>query len=402
MINTTAFMADSVQDFMCTMGACEDNCCRNTTWTIHVDSDTYEKYKNYGGELGEHILSCIDATHDNKGYKFKEFDHGHCPLLTDEGLCYIHRNLGEEYLCTTCASYPRIWESFNGKAEYWLSLSCPDAIRHVLYRKKKITFLPDVSVSIFSKIPPAEPFSAEKYDMRDFLISITQHRKFSIKEKLLLMGLFMRTASKLPKNDSFAKSLRDLKTAYRGYMGSSGFLDTLISDMGEMHPENRKDYLKIVTKTAAAAATPPKKIPEGITNADYYRLMVAFHEDVMSGGADEYIVDVFDRLIVPYVNANTYVFENYLAYSIVSTRFVKEADDFASAYAGFAGEFISMLAFTAGMFHKNEKLTHDEMIIGMYLFHRKVSHALALRKRLAEIFSNDILTMLLGSLGGIR
>jgi hypothetical protein len=168
-----------------------------------------------------------------------------------------------------------------------------------------------------------------------------------------------------------------------------------------MNPDNRKRFFEILTATAAASATPPKKIPEGIKNADYYKRMANFYKDVEDNKA-EYLVDAFDRLIVPYVNQNSYVFENYLVYSLVSTKFLAEAENFSDAYAGFAGEFISMLVFTAGLFHGNEAISHDEMIAGIYLFHRKVSHYTELRKSLADAFSNDLLNLMIGAFGGIK
>ena len=36
---------DTTRDFGCIMGACEDNCCRNTTWIITVDPVAYKKYQ---------------------------------------------------------------------------------------------------------------------------------------------------------------------------------------------------------------------------------------------------------------------------------------------------------------------------------------------------------------------
>jgi len=382
------------------MGACEDNCCRNTTWSITVDPETYKKYANLGGELGEHILSCIEETGEG-AYKFKEFDHGHCPLLTDEGLCLIHRDLGEGYLCHTCTTYPRIWSPFNGYAEHWLSLSCPDVIRHVLYKKKKITFI-EFPMSPCSFPDPNVSFPAEKFQIRQFLVEIAQYRKFSLKEKLIFSGLFMRSLSKITVDDNYSKSIADAISAYRSSMRTAGLLEKLLSDLGAIHIDNRSQILITLADVAANCALPPKKIPEGIKNTEYYKLMTEFHNDAVEKRLDNYLADAFDRLIVPYVNANRYVFENYLAYSLVSTKFLADTDDFAKAYAGFAGEFLAMFAYTAGLFHANETLNDDEMIIGMYLYHRKISHSVAVRKALADAFSDNLLPLLFCALGGIN
>jgi len=130
--------------------------------------------------------------------------------------------------------------------------------------------------------------------------------------------------------------------------------------------------------------------------------MAAFHHDVIDKKAEEYLADAFDRIIAPYVNANKYVFENYLAYVVVSSKFLNEAEDFSAAYTGFAGEFLTMLVFAAGLFHANESISHDEMIIAIYLFHRKISHNASLRKQLSEVFTDNLLSVLLCALGDIN
>ncbi|MCL2215669.1 MAG: hypothetical protein FWB91_01485 [Defluviitaleaceae bacterium] len=49
-----------------------------------------------------------------------------------------------------------------------------------------------------------------------------------------------------------------------------------------------------------------------------------------------------------------------------------------------------------------EKQRVREMLIKMYLFHRTVSHNKDLRKKVSAVFSNNLLNMLLGALGGIK
>lgn len=354
--------ADSVDGFKCAMGNCEDNCCHNTTWSIYVDESTLEKYKAMNDELGEFILNCIEKG-DNGLYKFKKFDHGRCPILTDKGLCLIHRDLGEEFLCRTCKAYPRIWEEFNGKLEFWLALSCPNAIRWVLYRKKRINY---TNFPIWTEAPmTATPADSEKSLVRDMLVKILHHRKFTLKEKIIYMGLFMRSLDKNPVNEA-------IKT-YDENMRTSGFMQKLMAGTGTVHPDNRNFIIGRLAQLAAV-----------------------FISDTKISG------EAFDRLVVPYVNANGYIFENYLVYTLMSSEFLKLETDYSKAYAGFAGEFLMMLVFSAGIFHKNEKLNHDEMVVAMYRFHRNVSHVENLRKIFADSFTDNLLPFLFGALGEIK
>jgi len=383
------------------MGACEDNCCRNTTWKITVDRGTYEKYKTLDTKLGEHIINCIE---EQKGQlMFKEFDHGHCPLLAENGLCTIHRDLGPEFLCKTCTTYPRTWSGFNGQLEYWLSLSCPDVIRWVLYRKKSIKYMKFPIKLGNTPIPTATPMEVDRGKVREMLIKIAQHRKFTLKERLIYMGLFMRSISNTPKSIyAHDKHIDNIITAYNNNMHKPDRFAQMQTDLSAMHPDNRVDIFSVLAQAAAASARPPKIIPKGIKNAEYYERIGKFNNDIKLGTAEIYLIGAFDKIITPYVNDNPHIFENYLMYSLVSSKFLNDAKNMAQAFAGFVGEFATMLVYTAGLFEKNETLTHDEMIIGMYLFHRTISHNQSLRKRLSTAFHNNLLNMLLGALGDIK
>ena len=403
----TCFMADSTLDFECAMGNCEDSCCRNTGWNIRIDAETYAKYKEIGGETGQHILDAIEvekSPETGTNYKLKIFEHGHCPLLTPEGMCLIHRDLGPEYLCHTCMSYPQVYTSFNDAADHWLSLSCPEAVRHTLFRNKRITFA-EIPVNFRLQISAAKPFESERDKLRRFLIEVAQQGNISVKEKLTYMGMFLRSASRFPLDRNFGITIDGAINMYRDNILKKGSLDSLMKDMGAMHPDNRKEFFKVLTTVASACAIPPRKLPEGIENTQYYDQMAEFYNDVKSEAANDYLVDTFDRLIVPYVNANSHIFENYLSYSVLSTQFINDvakSEDFSAAFAGFAGEFLAMLAFTAGLFRNNETLTDDDLVIAIYLYHRKISHNKKLREHLSQAFTDDIFNFMLGALGGIK
>ena len=394
-VTCKGYKPDSVDGFQCTMGACEDNCCRNTGWRITVDAVTYEKYKNLDTKLGEHIINCIEEKDGT--YYFKEFDHGHCPLLASSGLCTIHRDLGAEYLCTTCTSYPRVWNSYAGQMEYWLSLSCPDVIRWVLYRKKRINYM---SFPVNTETPPLPqtPFETEKQKVRDMLIKICHHRRFSLMDKMLYMGLFMRSLSK-------GNSIDEAITVYQTNMKNPKILDSLKENLGNVDPGYRREMFDILLPVVTASVNRPKKIPLGIKNVDYYNRIVEFHARMLAiPRYSDKILDAFDRIVVPYINSNSYMFENYMVYSLVSSRFMKDMEnqeEFGKAYSGFAGEFISMLTFTSAIFIDNESLSHDEMIIGMYLFHRSISHNQSLREKVSGVFNDNLLNLLFGALSGV-
>lgn len=399
-MKTQVSTPDTVASFTCTMNDCEDNCCRNGSWKIIIDPPTYEKYLNMENEFKETLLSRIEKT--PKGIlQFKEYDHGQCPLLTDDGFCSIHRNLGPSYLCITCATYPRNWAFYNGKADYWVSLSCPVVVRDALYQNKKIRLM-NIVAEQTTKIPLNKPREADEYRMREMLYSIIDHNKFSLMDKIIYKSLFMRAVEKLPKDDSFAFNINTTINAYKANLYVDGLLDELKEGLSQIDMDGRKISLQIIARLAATAISKTKSIPQDMINAPYYKLMEQFGADCASGDVDSYLVDAFDRLVIPYVNANPLVFDNYFIYILHSTQFAKGAESYSNCYSGYIGEFVAMLVFAAGLFHEKEQLTDEEMIVAIYMYHRKVSHSPQYRGLLAKHFEDNNLGFLFGMCEGIK
>ena len=390
-------LPDTVRDFGCIMGACEDNCCRNTTWTISIDEGSYKKYQALGGEVGQRILDCIDAT--GPVYVMKQFEDGKCPLMLDNGLCYVHKELGAEYLSQTCTTYPRGNCLFGNQIEFYLSLSCPEVVRHVLYRKKGISFVEERKV--LAAPPPKGSFDTEKAMARDVLAKLISFRKLSLKEKLLYMGMFMRSLGRLNIYGDYERSFRKTVQNYqKNIKDARKSLGDVVAKLNVDEADARGAYLSMLGALSAHLATPVASHPVGIVNEEYYKIMGSFKDDMFEGRIS-YLCETFDRLIVPYVNANPFVFENYLMYSLMSTRFLSDTNNFAEAYAAFAGEFVTMLVF-ACMFRESETFGDEEMVAAIYLFHRRVSHSPVLRKKLGELFKDTALVFLVSALGGIK
>ncbi|MCL1843340.1 MAG: flagellin lysine-N-methylase [Defluviitaleaceae bacterium] len=392
MNQSTVITIDSVQDFKCSMGACEDNCCRNTTWNITVDKATYEKYKNMDDDAGRHILDNIETV-DNE-YRFKQFEHGHCPLLTEEGLCHIHKNLGEKYLCTACSTYPKMWDNFNGKLEHWLSLSCPTVVRNIIFGKKKVNFV-GLTADIKKNALPPMASEPEHNTVRTLLFEIIDCRDISLKDKLLYMGLYMRTLDK-------SGDVNKVTQTYRNNIRTKGLLETIKADLGNMEINTRQDFFQNLASIAAKLIKPSEVKPKGIKNAEYYEMVESFYKDVNDETSKSYLSVAFDRNIVPYVNKNPNVFINYLMYTVFSSGFLRDSENYAQAYSGFVGEFLTMLTFAAGLFNNEKTVGKKEIATAIYLYHRKVSHSSKLRKMLAEIFTDDVFVLLVGALGEIK
>jgi lysine-N-methylase len=123
--------------FRCIGSACEDTCCHG--WGVPIDKATYEKYVSLPpGPLTTLIHQSItlqpeEARANPLTFAQIEMSPTHqCPMLSDERLCRIQTQFGEELLSRICAVYPRVTKEIAGVREVALTLSCPEAARIVL------------------------------------------------------------------------------------------------------------------------------------------------------------------------------------------------------------------------------------------------------------------------------
>src|ERR1700722_17013596 len=116
--------------FRCIGPACEDSCC--VGWAVPVDKAAYEKYQTVPAGplrvlLDENIVpieeSATESPTPGHFARIKMPPSLDCPMLTEERLCRIHAELGEEFLCRTCDLFPRIAYTIDSVEERSLALA---------------------------------------------------------------------------------------------------------------------------------------------------------------------------------------------------------------------------------------------------------------------------------------
>ena len=140
---------DFYKEFVCIANRCPDSCCKD--WDVVVDSESEAFYNTVKGKLGEK-LRAVTVT-DEDGDRIFTLQNERCPFWNCDELCDIYIELGEEHLCRTCKSFPRITADYTAFAEHHLSLACPEAARLILSA--------DNTYAEFDKIP--DPLICEDY-----------------------------------------------------------------------------------------------------------------------------------------------------------------------------------------------------------------------------------------------
>ncbi|MDU1855002.1 MAG: flagellin lysine-N-methylase, partial [Clostridium baratii] len=117
-----------------------------------------------------------------------------CPFLDKQGLCYVVKNHGEEYLSSTCHMFPRIENVFDNRKEFSLSCSCPEVVEIISNMGGKINIYPEDSTNF-------ENDSLE-LKIREVLIDIIQKENLSLQYKLII-GFEMLLS--ILENESFSR-----------------------------------------------------------------------------------------------------------------------------------------------------------------------------------------------------
>lgn len=123
--------------FTCLAGACKHTCCKG--WEIAIDEESYQRYLSMEGPMGEKLRACM--AEGEEGAYFLLDAQERCPLLTEDGLCTLIQNCGEESLCAICRDHPRFRAFFSDCTEIGLGLCCEAAARRIVSFEGKFSFI---------------------------------------------------------------------------------------------------------------------------------------------------------------------------------------------------------------------------------------------------------------------
>lgn len=175
---------DDYDSFKCIAGECPKSCCIG--WQIVIDEDSLKKYKKYKGDFKDRLKEGIDW----KEGVYKQCG-GRCAMLNDRNLCDEQLTLGEEGLCYTCGMYPRHIEEYDGRNEYSLSLSCPEAARMTVERKTPVNFTDYENDDECEEIEDYDYLLDTKLeDSREVLYKIARDRNLPLFARMELLRRF--------------------------------------------------------------------------------------------------------------------------------------------------------------------------------------------------------------------
>ncbi|AQM61331.1 flagellin lysine-N-methylase [Clostridium baratii] len=187
------FKVSNYDKFKCIADKCKFTCC--VGWDINIDTNTYNKWTKVNND-SEYLLSNVKLkTCENKDmYFINKENHEACPFIDKQGLCYVVKRHGEEYLSSTCHMFPRIENVFDNRKELSLSCSCPEVVEIISNMDGKINIYSEDSTNFKNDLLELK--------IREVLIDIIQQENLGLQYKLII-GFEMLLS--ILENESFSR-----------------------------------------------------------------------------------------------------------------------------------------------------------------------------------------------------
>jgi lysine-N-methylase len=303
-------------------------------WNVFIDETTYLKYQRIPpGSLRELVqLQLIpepvkpDGKSTTHFAKIQMDRDNACPLLSADKLCQIQKELGEEALSVTCATYPRIKHAIDKVEEKALSLSCPEAARLVLLTpallhshakgQHVLTWNQPTWNQAGDELTSArEPLNRYFWPIREFVLGLLTNRQYELWQRLFLLGVFMKRLDAQARgelNCGFVALRRDFQAAV-----DSG---TLRCSMDTISP-NLTLQLDMVLRLAGL------RLPRTHVGPRFLEVIEAFTNGI-GNGPDETIdtlssryAEVHQRYYQPFFLEFPHILENLLINAVFRTLF---------------------------------------------------------------------------------
>lgn len=373
-----------MKQFQCIGPKCEDNCCYG--WKVSIDENTYKKYRKVSELTLKPLLDKnVTRNRSNPSYedyaKIKMYENGCCPFLEKDKLCHIHRKLGAEYLSKVCMIYPRVTNIVNGVYEKSVSLSCPETARLVLLNSNIMEFdeieeSEEIQHNLIHKIDTDNIQNANNvkryfWPLRIFCISVLQNRKYSLTDRLIILGLFMKKVQDYLENNRVHK-IPELIEEYNAIIEDKSLKKSL-NDI----PANLAIQMELMKEF-----NDQRFVIAFSHNSQSYIDCVAEFLNGIEYIADAKVEDIGERYKEAYLNyyepfmrEHEYILENLLVNHAFRELFpIVSKDGVFDDYMKLVIHYSIIKMLLIGMAAYNKKLDEALIVRLVYSFSRAVEH----------------------------
>lgn len=380
------------REFMCTGPKCPETCCQN--WNIDIDKVTYQMYTSDPKLIPlvkESLVVNQDReTRDQSPARLKlDPNTGKCTLLNPQnGLCNLHKKLGEDALCRTCAVYPRVVSHLGEEHLLTLSDSCPEAAKALIDSAEalELTFssihLPD-RFPLLQKTEFPDDYS-DRYTLLQGLLTLLRHREIDFEMRLFIASLLIQRADKHLSGEDTSMSMPDLIQMFFNLTTQGYFEEQSKKLQAQQESSLGLVILKVLLKE--------RKQPGAFT-ADLAKSMMGLgipsgqsiaqsHLEVLQAAEFEYLQPLMHS--IPHAMENLFV--NWLLADIFPITKTQTSEGWSLLMVRYL--LLKTLLSGYGAYHK--KLDKKDLIYMAYRFGRNISHSKILKRIQLELAGNNL------------
>lgn len=180
----TIIYADYYKDFKCKCGECRKNCCNG--WKVSLSDTEFTRLGSVHCEarLRARLTSALameDYPEPQLYAYLKKGCNGSCMLLDEDGLCAVHRGLGEDMLPSVCRLFPRSVKT-GSMAELVCSAGCEKTVELLMRSTDPLNFV-SITRDYSGTIPQTYHDAIQRDIMRCSAMSVMRCRSLSIYER---------------------------------------------------------------------------------------------------------------------------------------------------------------------------------------------------------------------------
>jgi lysine-N-methylase len=341
-------------------------------WTVPIDKPTYEKYQSVSPGplrilLDENILLTPDSPNPQHFAKIVMPPSHVCPMLTEERLCRIQAELGEEFLSRTCATYPRIVHSIDGMEEKALSLSCPEAARLILLDPHLMSKSSGDGYEMTwdetkHEVRALLPFF---WPIRELVLTLVRNRKYPLWQRLFLIGTLCRRLDAVARGETD----RGVAPVLEGF--SAAVAQGSLRKAMETVPADLALQLDMVLQLAGLCGERVQVGPRFIECIEAFRTGIGYAPGATLQTLIAGYAAAHERYFAPFFATRQHILENYLINTIFRRQFPYGSKDgklilepeMAREFAALATQFALIKGLLIGVagFHK-EAFSTDHLI----------------------------------------
>ncbi|RED57596.1 flagellin lysine-N-methylase [Cohnella lupini] len=392
-MNNQTLQPEYMSMFRCIGSECEDTCC--AVWNVAVDRETYQKYQGVtdsemSKRLKEDVVLRKNSERTDHSYASMKLNQktGSCSFL-DGGLCAIHGRLGEEYLSSTCASYPRKINEIDGAQEMSAVLSCPAAARLALLNPNGIEFEyvqrndarnTRVNVQLSLSAPDLPLTMTYFWELRVLSIEIMQNRKYSLSHRFMLLAVLADQVDETIQNQS-SDGLPLLIERFRENMDTNPELTN-----PDVFPINHLFQLRFLNDILLSITE--NKI---WTNPRYKECLDSYISGMQRSeneGINELLIffeTSYEKCYSGFLREKEYILENYLVNYIFSTLFPISAKGSMFDQVFYLGILFSLIRMQlVGIFANSDSISEEDTVKLIQSFTKNFDHSVSFKKDLLK------------------